>query len=167
MLLPFLFAVLLHELGHIVAILLLKGKLCGASFSPFGLTLRAKLPESLAAKTAIALSGPAVGIICYLLVRQAEDSLWLFGEISLFISIFNLLPALPLDGGKALLFCLSAILPEEIAYTLARSITLVFSLLLWTASGYLMLFCDFSPSLFFLSLWLLFSLLFPHRVKSA
>ena len=49
------------------------------------------------------LAGPAAGLLYALAaMRAAGQGLRMSGAVSLLLSCFNLLPALPLDGGRAL-----------------------------------------------------------------
>ena len=111
----------------------------------------------------ISLGGPIVGIICFFLFQHAEGELSLFAEISLALSLFNLLPVSFLDGGNALeAFCL-IFLPYERAILISRTLSLVTAVTLWCFAVYLFLFLNGSASLFFLSLGFIFSLLFSKE----
>lgn len=48
-----------------------------------------------------ALSGPAAGLLFYFLCLNLNPAMMLSGQLSLTYSLFNLLPILPLDGGRA------------------------------------------------------------------
>lgn len=160
MLLPLLASVFLHECGHILVLFLTGGKLRGIRFSLGGITLNAEYPPSYFARIAISLGGPLVGILCFLLFRDADNSLALFAEISLALSFFNLLPITSLDGGTALEAVLLLFCPYNTAEKIIRTVSLIVTVLLWFFAVYLFLFLNGSPSLFFLSLCFFFSLLF-------
>ena len=162
-----LLAVLLHECGHILLLILTGGKLKGVSFSLCGITMKAEYPPSYSAKIMISLGGPLVGILAFLLCRNAGKTLALFSDINLWLSLFNLLPISFLDGGSAMESCLLLFLPYEYATALSRAVSLVTATLLWSISVYLFLFLNGSPSLFLLSLWFFFSLLFFDNTKRA
>ena len=111
-----LLSILLHELGHAFA-----GRLFNAHVSHIELTglgglahFERSLPASVLARTVIYLAGPAVNLVLwyafYGLARQAAlGGLWMLatplfvlGWANGVLTIFNLLPAYPLDGGHTL-----------------------------------------------------------------
>ena len=160
-----LLAVLLHECGHIVVLLFTGGKLKGVSFGLCGITLKAEYPPSYSSKLMISLGGPLVGILVFLLFRNAGKTLALFSEINLWLSLFNLLPISFLDGGSAIDSFFLLFLPYESATALSHAISLTTASLLWAFSVYLFLFLNGSASLFLLSLWFFFSLLYHNTAK--
>jgi len=163
MLLPLLFAVFLHECGHILFLFLTGGKLGGVQISLLGITINAKYPPSYVSRILISLGGPLVGIVCFYLFRHTEGAYALFAEMSLALSLFNLLPISFLDGGCALEAFFLLFLSYQSATALSRAISLITTVLLWSISVYLFLFLNGSASLFWLSLWFFFSLLFSKK----
>jgi Zn-dependent protease/CBS domain-containing protein len=106
-------ALTLHELGHAVQARREGVAIDGITLWVFGgvARLRGQMPSS-GAELRIALAGPAVTLalaaVCLLValalpLPDAVDGVifWL-GQINLYLLVFNLLPALPLDGGRAL-----------------------------------------------------------------
>ena len=100
---------LIHELGHMVAGILLKLKPKSLSFMPFGVSITfetyeyKKLVEKK--KILIAIAGPltnlAICIITYFL--HIDDRIKELIEYSnILIALFNLIPIYPLDGGRIL-----------------------------------------------------------------
>ena len=96
-------AVLLHELGHVLAL-----RLCGARIRALRLAVSGLELDYSGALTnretlLCALSGPAAGLL-YALSACALGGVFLrrSGALSLCLTAFNLLPVLPLDGGRAL-----------------------------------------------------------------
>lgn len=100
-------SVLTHELGHIAMILLFGGKIQRLNISISGLCISYGGVLSAAESTLCLCAGPAAGFaLAYaasyfgnlnqniLLIKTAG--------FSLVLSVYNLLPALPLDGGRAL-----------------------------------------------------------------
>lgn len=163
MLFPLLVAVFFHECGHILFLLLTGGRLKGVRVGIFGITLKADYPPSYPAKILISLGGPIVGIVCFFLFHHAGGELSLFAEISLALSLFNLLPVSFLDGGNALeALCLMFFSYERAIFVL-RALSLITAVMLWCFAVYLFLFLNGSASLFFLSLWFFFSLLFSNK----
>ena len=159
MLFLLLFAVLLHEIGHILLLWVSGGKLRGISLSLCGITLQAEYPPSYLSKILISLGGPLIGILAFFCCHGIGGTLHQFAEINLTLSLFNLLPISFLDGGSILNSLLLLFLPYEMASQISRTLSLCLITLLWSFSVYLFLFLNSNPSLFFLSLWFFFSLL--------
>ncbi|HEU5405007.1 MAG TPA: site-2 protease family protein, partial [Gaiellaceae bacterium] len=109
----FFVSLLAHELGHAVTARREGMELDGITLWLFGGVARFKgMFPSAAAELRIALAGPAVslaiGVVCSVLawliaLPFAVDGVlaWL-GYVNLILLVFNLLPALPLDGGRVL-----------------------------------------------------------------
>ncbi len=100
-------SVLVHELGHVVMAVALGVKVVEIEILPFG--GQAKIDDFTGLEPDreiyIALAGPVVslslaGIFYFLRPDIASAYLPLFININLFLGLFNLCPALPLDGGR-------------------------------------------------------------------
>ncbi len=147
-------AILLHEGGHILALLLCGGKIERVRISPLGITLCTDSIPSYRRELAVALAGPFFGFVAFLLFRNADGLLFLFSRINLAFSLFNLLPIEALDGGKALSSVLHLLLSPDMAEKIVRGVSFFFLLLLWMTAVWLLLIPGGSSSLFLLSLWL-------------
>ncbi len=88
-----------HEVGHLAALLLLRGRVRGVAFTVSGPVIRCDVPPRAAARCLAALAGPAAGIGLFWALRARYP---LAAELSLLLSGVNLLPVLPLDGGRVL-----------------------------------------------------------------
>ena len=93
-------AIAAHELGHIAALKLCRAELLELRLEFFGLCLVTTPPTSTAAEVLCALCGPAGGLLWAAVIYGTHPPAAAF---SLFLSLYNLLPALPLDGGRAVL----------------------------------------------------------------
>lgn len=159
-------AALLHEGGHLLALFLLGGKISGIRLTPFGITLCTSRVSTYRGEIALALAGPFLGLVCFLLLRGAGGTLSLFSEINLLFSLFNLLPIDGLDGGKALAAALNLFCPVTITHTVLQICTWIFLLLLWLIAVFFALFLGANLSLYALSLWLFVrNLLGSHEKK--
>lgn len=104
----FLAACLVHELGHWAAIRALGGRVADFRLTGVGAVIfpaRSRL-FSYREECLVALAGPAASLLlalaagCWGRWLGSEDAYLLTG-VSLVLGLFNLLPAEPLDGGRA------------------------------------------------------------------
>ncbi len=147
-------AILLHEGGHILALFLCGGRIRSVRFSPLGITLCTNGVPSYGRELAVSLAGPFAGLLAFFLFRGAGGYFGLFAGINLAFSLFNMLPIGALDGGKAFYALLCLVLPWQTADFVARTVSFLFTLLLWMTAIFLTLILDGGLSLYFLSLWL-------------
>ena len=90
----------IHELGHIVAAALLGGWIEGLSLTAVGaeLHIEYEVPLTYGKESLVALAGPAANLLGGGLALVLH---WqLAAVLTLAIGAFNLLPILPLDGGR-------------------------------------------------------------------
>ncbi len=116
---------MVHELGHVAALRLLGLRVYGFRAELRGFCIDYGGPGGRWSDAIAALAGPVAGMIYWGLVRQLcrySDCTWLplSGGISLILSLFNLLPALPLDGGRVLLCVATEMLGQEKGQRLSR-----------------------------------------------
>ena len=100
-----LIAVLVHELGHGATILLLGQRVTGIRAELGGLRLDYCGGAGPGGRALIALAGPLAGLFYALLAARLGrswgwDWLCLSAGLSLLLSLINLLPSRPLDGGQ-------------------------------------------------------------------
>ena len=136
-----------HELGHVLALWLLGARLEGVSVAATGPILYCGAPKQRLDAAITALAGPFFGALFFL----AFSKRWtLAAEMSAVLTAVNLLPVLPLDGGRALFALLSA---ESFARTLMRAVRIGTIAVLYLIGAY----CAFKgkgPALLLFALWL-------------
>jgi Zn-dependent protease len=105
------FVVLLfiHEMGHVVALRRAGIKASAPMFVPFmGAVVWARsLGDDAVTEARVGLAGPvfgtaAAGIVAIVGVATGSGLLEALGYIGFFLNLFNLLPVVPLDGGRAM-----------------------------------------------------------------
>ncbi|HWR41577.1 site-2 protease family protein [Sporomusa sp.] len=140
-------AVLWHELSHMLMASGLGYKVKQVEFLPFGAMARVERLADAGAgsEIMIAAAGPLASLVlaalCYAQMSEAgswQEVLRFYGEVNLTLALFNLLPALPLDGGRIL----RAILSRRRDYREATAIVVTIShmigclLILFAGGGY-------------------------------
>ena len=148
LLLAFLSAALLHELGHYAALRLMKGNVKQ-------MTVEGQL--SYPKEMALAAAGPAVNLLLAVLLSHFGtrwEECYLFGGVHLMLGLFNLLPILPLDGGM-LLWNTAAWCIEPYTADRVSAIVGLFAAMLLSGAALWMLLCGGSPFLLIATLGLL------------
>ena len=105
----FVLLLLIHEMGHVFQ-LRREGIKAGAPmFIPFlgALIAMKELPKDAAAEARVGLAGPVIGslgaLVPLALYGVTGDELFqALAFVGFFLNLFNLLPVLPLDGGRAM-----------------------------------------------------------------
>ena len=104
-------AVLLHELSHVLAALACGFHINSIELLPFGGVARIEglFEHNPGAEVLIALAGPLSNLVVVMVLTTLEHYFAFavyeqeaFIRINLYLALFNLLPALPLDGGRVL-----------------------------------------------------------------
>lgn len=125
---PLISAVFAHELAHILAARCTGIKIQEIRLMPFGGSARMENPYLIPAGRLffIAIAGPAVNL-CIAVLAAASAQWQLIASTqanaiirpNLILFFFNLLPALPLDGGRMLYALLQRFLGEEVSLRIA------------------------------------------------
>ena len=100
-------AAIVHELGHLLAMKGSGAKIEGIYLSAYGAEIKMSAYPMISYRKeiAIALAGPFAGALLAILLNiTGNDTCILIAGFSMILTLFNLLPATPLDGGRALKF---------------------------------------------------------------
>jgi Zn-dependent protease len=105
----FVLLLLLHELGHVIQLRREGIDASAPMFIPFlGAVVAARsLGDDAAAEARVGLAGPVLGSVATLVplgiwLATGEDFWRALAYIGFLLNLFNLLPVLPLDGGRAM-----------------------------------------------------------------
>ena len=104
----FVILIFVHELGHVIELRRQGVPASAPLFIPFlGAVIGMKqLPDDAWKEARVALAGPilgSVGAVAFWIAGEAADSDVLIGLafVGFFLNLFNLIPIVPLDGGRA------------------------------------------------------------------
>src|SRR4051812_3913821 len=99
----------IHEIGHVIQLRREGVKASAPMFIPFlgAFVAMKELPRDAGAEARVGLAGPVLGTVgCLIplgLWLATGNDFWQAGAfIGFFLNLFNLLPVLPLDGGRAM-----------------------------------------------------------------
>ena len=105
----FVVLILVHEMGHVIELRRLGIKASPPMFIPFlGAVISAKsLGDNAVAEARVGLAGPILGsigaAICIVIWHATGNDLFrALAFTGFFLNLFNLLPVVPLDGGRAM-----------------------------------------------------------------
>jgi Zn-dependent protease len=105
----FVLLLLVHEMGHVIQLRREGIKSSAPMFIPFlGAVVAAKsLGKDALAEARVGLAGPVLGslgaLACALIGAATGSEFWLaLGFTGFFLNLFNLVPVVPLDGGRAM-----------------------------------------------------------------
>ena len=146
-------AALAHELGHVCALAASGMRIRGVSLAATGPVIRCDVPRTGFSAAAVSLAGPAFGALAWLALRRCFP---LVAEMSAVLTAVNLLPVLPLDGGRAL-----AAVPGSGRVLAAVRIAVLAAL---SAFGVRCAVCGFGAAPLLLAIWLI---LLPETCKNA
>ncbi len=153
---------LVHELGHLFGIALLKSKVTGVRLELTGAAISYDSRRvSYFGEAAIALSGPLFGlvfaVIAASMAKYHEDLLFISG-VSFSLSLLNLLPARNLDGGRILLALLSRLKNEDFAERVVCLSSCLVSFAMLVLGWFILIYTRGNFSFLLVGIWLLFDI---------
>ncbi len=105
----FVLLLLVHEMGHVIQLRREGIKASAPMFIPFlgALVAMKELPKDAAAEARVGLAGPVLGTLGALVplglwAITGNELFQALAFVGFFLNLFNLLPVLPLDGGRAM-----------------------------------------------------------------
>lgn len=131
--LPFLFAMTLHEAGHLLALRCMRAQVHKISFHLSGAVIHTQT-LSYQKELLAAAAGPAVNALCTAVFLHRDPR---FALVNLLLLGYNLLPFYPMDGGRVLRALLHLLLPDAAATIVERMIVIAGLLSLAAFSCYL------------------------------
>lgn len=168
------FSMLFHELSHISA-----ARICGINTGTVSVTIlgfSAAIPDDRCSKlerSLIYLAGPAFNLLLFtvslLLERMVSGDqkfLRLLSASNLFLAFINLLPALPLDGGRLMLVLLAGKVGMLAAGRAMRWFACAVSVFIIIAGGYQMYASSYNASLIIIGLYIMM-ITMTGKVESA
>lgn len=153
-------AAAVHELGHLLCMFLLGAEVRSLRLSVGGMVIDYNGSRlSYLGDAAVALAGPAFSLLTALVLARLgrvapSDGLFYFAGLNLLLGLFNLVPLLPLDGGRILLCLLCQARGPGDAERICGGVSQLFAWLLLLAGGCLLIVQE-NPSLLLISLTLL------------
>lgn len=162
--------VLLHELGHAVTAKIFNIITNDITLLPIGGIARLeKLPEKPSEELMVAIAGPMVNIALALLTSffihypnnseemiaqlsggiNSNNFLLNFFLVNIFLALFNLIPAFPMDGGRMLRAVLSYKLKRNVATKIAARIGQILAI------GFIILGFSYNPFLIFIGIFVI------------
>ena len=129
--LGFVVLLLIHEMGHVIQLRREGIKTGPVTFIPFlgALVAMKEMPKNALAEARVGLAGPVLGalgcLIPWAIYGATGDELFkALAFVGFFLNLFNLVPVLPLDGGRAV----GALSPRIwfVGYALLIPVTILF-----------------------------------------
>jgi len=156
-------ALLIHECAHALVAGRLGIAVYALTILPFGAEAKLEANACLpASERFVVIAGPiaslvaaGISMLCIRSFPAIESSLSAFSEYNLFLALFNLLPAYPLDGGRLLRCALSRKLRPRAAAAITAWVGIVFGCLALAFALYGSLFYYSSLTLYMAGAFLL------------
>lgn len=159
LIIPTLFAVFIHESGHLLAMWAADCQPRAVRLIPTSVQIIRGFSPKKYGETAIALCGPAANLVMFgtlignYFIFKSEQSL-MFSLLNLVIAIFNLLPVSGLDGGILLSLAIAHFTDIYKAESVVKIITAVFAVIIFLLGVYLWISGSVNISVFIVAIYL-------------
>lgn len=167
------FFAILHECAHIFAGKMLKIKTCKVTFQPFGICARLKEPviKSPVREIVMAFAGPFLsfilwGIFTVIYNYYPVEMISYCALLNLSLFLINLLPCIPLDGGRILRAILTLGSNAVTAWRIMARLSFVIITVLLSASVWFLIMNKFNFSILMIGAFLLGNLTVEQRNMS-
>ncbi len=103
----FVLLIFVHEMGHVFAMYWRGIKASVPIFIPFfgAFVAMREMPPNARVEAEVAIAGPLLGpagaAVCYIIGAQGGGKIWFaIASVTFLINLFNMVPVIPLDGGR-------------------------------------------------------------------
>ena len=154
----------IHEIGHILAILLVKSSINEINISAFNFEIKKDI-ENNNKLFLVLIAGPICNLFVFLLlfilrdISFSNNTLKIFFINNLFLFFINILPIYDLDGGQILYYFLTKKLDIVKSNNILKILSLTFSFILLASGVYVLTNSHYNYSLLFLSLYLIINII--------
>lgn len=152
---------LIHELGHLIAIMLCKEKPERISFGPFGMTIVREndITQDYQKEFLTAIAGPVTNfltaLVFFLINTKYQNELLLkIIFVNLIIGSFNIMPVFALDGGRALESLLKLYFEEETSERILKTVSFVTLVIMMGFGFYILLSTTYNFTFLAISIYL-------------
>lgn len=159
LIIPTLFAVFIHESGHLLAMWAADCQPKEIKLIPTSVQIIRNFTEKPHGEAIITLCGPLANFVIFIVlfinysIFKNEQTL-LFAIINLVMGLYNMLPVSQLDGGDLLVYLLCRKFDIYKSESIVRIITVIFALLIFLFGVYLWVSKTFNISVFVFALYL-------------
>ena len=158
----------IHELSHVVAMLLVKIPIREINVSAFDFEIKKNIEDTN--KTFFVLiAGPICNLLIFLLFFMFRSTIFfndtfkIFFINNLFLFLLNILPIYSLDGGQILYYFLTKKLDIVKSNKILDVLSFTFSLVLIALGVYILIKSRYNYSLLFLGLYLMFTIILKNN----
>lgn len=162
--LPTLFAVIMHEIGHLFAMWLLECPPKSIRLIPASVQITRSITTVYKKDVLIALAGPTVnlllfGVLYLNYITYKNEAVFYYAGINLIVAVFNLLPVSGLDGGAVLFSVIAKRKDINRAMVVLRLITITLAAALLIFAVTLTIRGNFNPTIYIVAIYLIISVL--------